>query len=308
MFYFVLYSLNRTFVTHFCIRIFLGVYYIMKTFRIFVVALFCVFAGTVSVVGETITKTYRFSGGSGGSSTTFQGYFYEEGKPNAHYVCYPRPWTITQDANIHATLADGITINIASSTNRIYVQGSSALGADGDVTLTVGGGTMHNYFIWHVTLYKTNDSTPIDDTNWGADVESTHSFSKTINGGIFYRLDVTYSTEDIYLIDESSTTISGIEDEYAYTGFSIEPDPVVECNGRTLTRGTHYFVGYVNCTNPGTATVRVTGISPFHGSVSKDFEIYDPESVPLEWTAGSTVEVTEDYVTQNPISVTGTEH
>ncbi len=278
----------------------------MKTFRIFVVALFCVFAGTVSVVGETITKTYRFSGGSGGSSTTFQGYFYEEGKPNAHYVCFPRPWTITQTANIHATLADGITINLASSTNRIFVQGSSALGVDGDVTLTVGGGTMHNYFIWHVTLYKTNDSTPIDDTNWGVDVESTHSFSKTINGGIFYRLDVTYSTEDIYLIDESSTTISGIEDEYAYTGSSIEPDPVVECNGRTLTSGTHYFVGYLNYTNPGTATVSVEGRSPFHGSVSKNFEIYDPASIPLEWTAGSTIEVTEDYGIQNPISVTGT--
>lgn len=278
----------------------------MKTFRIFVVALFCVFAGTVSVVGETITKTYRFSGGTAGSSTTFQGYFYEEGKPNAHYVCFPNPWTITQTANIHATLADGITINLASSTNRIYVQGGSALGVDGDVTLTVGGGTMHNYFIWHVTLYKTNDSTPIDDTNWGVDVESTHSFSKTINGGIFYRLDVTYSTEDIYLIDESSTTISGIEDEYAYTGSLIEPDPVVECNGRTLTKDTHYFVGYVNCTNPGTATVRVEGRSPFHGSASKDFEIYNPESVPLEWTAGSTIEVTEDYGIQNPISVTGT--
>ena len=305
MFYFVLYSLNRTFVTHFCIRIFLGVYYIMKTFRIFVVALFCVFAGTVSVVGETITKTYRFSEGTAGSSTTFQGYFYEEGKPNAHYVCFPNPWTYGSTGSIHATLYDGITVNFASSNNQIFVEGSSALAVAGNATLTVGGGT-NNYYIWHVTLYKTNDSTPIDDTNWGADVESTHSFSKTISAGFFNKLVVTYSTEDIYLIDESTTTISGIEDEYAYTGSSIEPDPVVECNGRTLTSGTHYFVGYVNCTNPGTATVRVEGRSPFHGSASKDFEIYDPASIPLEWTAGSTIEVTEDYGIQNPISVTGT--
>lgn len=277
----------------------------MKTFRIFVVALFCVFAGTVSVVGETITKTYRFSEGTAGSSTTFQGYFYEEGKPNAHYVCFPNPWTYGSTGSIHAILYDGITVNFASSNNQIFVEGSSALAVAGNATLTVGGGT-NNYYIWHVTLYKTNDSTPIDDTNWGADVESTHSFIKTISAGFFNKLVVTYSTEDIYLIDESSTTISGIEDEYAYTGSSIEPDPVVECNGRTLTSGTHYFVGYLNYTNPGTATVSVEGRSPFHGSVSKNFEIYDPASIPLEWTAGSTIEVTEDYGIQNPISVTGT--
>ena len=33
---------------------------------------------------DTITRTYRFSGGTSGSNTTVQGYFYEEGKPNAH--------------------------------------------------------------------------------------------------------------------------------------------------------------------------------------------------------------------------------
>ena len=256
---------------------------------------------------DTITRTYRFSGGTSGSNTTFQGYFYEEGKPNAHYICYPSPWTYGSTSNIHATLADGITINIASSNNQIFVQTSSTLAVAGDdVTVTVGGGTLHNYYIWHVELYNTANQAAINEYNWDTDdVESTHTFSKTISAGFFYKLVVTYSTEDIYLINESTTTVGGVDDEYAYTGSDIEPEPEVVCNGRTLTRGTHYGISYYDNITPGKAGVTVIGNSPYHGHVTTYYTIYDPAMVPLEWTAGSTVEITEDYIVYNPISVTG---
>lgn len=246
----------------------------------------------------TITRTYLFSGGTAGSNTTFQGYFYEEGIPNAHYICYPETWTYGTTSSIHATLANGITINIASSSNKIGVL--NGLVVEGDVTVTVSGGS--NYYIWRVALYHSSNEAAFNQTNWGANVESTHTFSKTISAGSFYKLAVTYSTDDIYLINDSSTTISGVENAYAYTGSLISPEPVVVCNGRTLTKE-NYSISYLNTIYPGTATLLITGKGLFHGSVSKDFDIVDPQ---LVWSAGSSVQLTENRITMTPILVTGT--
>ena len=249
----------------------------------------------------TITRTYLFSGGTAGSSTTFQGYFYEEGKPNAHYTCFadPSPWTYGTTASIQATLANGITINIASSSNKIGVL--NGLVVEGDVTVTVSGGS--NYYIWRVALYHSSNEAAFNQTNWGANVESTHTFSKTISAGSFYKLVITYSTDDIYLINDSSTTISGVAEKYEYTGSPIQPEPTeVVCNGRTLTKE-NYSISYLYFIYPGTATLLITGKGLFHGSVSKDFDIVDPQ---LVWSAGSTVQLTENRITMNPILVTGT--
>ena len=252
---------------------------------------------------DTFSKTYLFSGGTvEGSQTTYQGYFYEEDVTGAHYRCYPEEWTFNAIDGIHVTLADGITLNIASSDNKISVYQGYALTVAGDVTITVGGGSLHNYYIWHVALYRVNGSAPINEYNWGDNVESTHTFSKTISTGSFYKLVITYSTDDIYLINDSSTTISGMEDEYVFTGSPISPVPVVVCHGRTLTKE-NYNTSYLNTIYPGTATILIKGKGLFHGSVSKDFCIIDP---PLVWSAGSTVQVTEDRVTMQPILVTGT--
>ena len=273
----------------------------MKARIILIIAIFCTFAA--KAWGEIITKTYCFGGSQSGN--TFQGYFYEEGKPGARYTCFPSPWTFGSTASIHATLPDGITINFASSNNRIAVYEDRALNVQGDVTVTVGGGT-NNYYIWQVVLYNDNGSMAFNETNWGANVESTHTFSKAINAGFFNKLVITYSDIDIYLIDESSTTISGVDNEYLYAGSAITPEPEVECNGRELIRSTHYSCIYNNFDSPGTATLTIEGLSPFHGGVTRDYTIVDPALVPVEWTAGSTVEVTEDYTASSSINVTGT--
>ena len=151
-------------------------------------------------------------------------------------------------------------------------------------------------------MYHSSNEAAFNQTNWGANVESTHTFSKTISAGSFYKLAVTYSTDDIYLINDSSITISGVENAYAYTGSPISPEPVVVCNGRTLTKE-NYSISYLNIIYPGTATLLITGKGLFHGSVSKDFDIVDPQ---LVWSAGSTVQLTENRITMNPILVTGT--
>ena len=251
----------------------------------------------------TITRTYLFSGGTvEGSQTKYQGYFYEEDVTGAHYRCYPEEWTFNAIDGIHVTLADGITLNIASSDNKISVYQGYALTVAGDVTITVGGGSLHNYYIWHVALYRVNGSAPINEYNWGDNVESTHTFSKTISTGSFYKLVITYSTDDIYLINDSSTTISGVENEYTHTGSPIEPEPVVVCHGRTLTKE-NYYIAYSNTIDPGTATLEIRGKGLFHGSVSKDYDIIDTQ---LVWPAGSIVQLTENRGTMQPILVKGT--
>ena len=180
-------------------------------------------------LADSITKTYLFSGSMSGGEC--QGYFYEEGK-DAHYNCFSDTpsWPYGSPASIHATLADGITIDIASSSNQIFVQ--NGLAVMGDVTVTVGGGT-NNRYILHVELH--NEAQAVINAN----PESTHSFSTTISTGIFYKLVITYSDKDIYLINESSTIIRGVNEKYEYTGSPIQPEPTeVVCNGTTLTKGT----------------------------------------------------------------------
>ena len=72
---------------------------------------------------------------------------------------------------------------------------------------------------------------------------------------------------------EANTTISGIETSYEYTGSEIKPKLTVSYNNRTLTEGTDYTVLYEDNTNIGTATVTVTGIDSYKGSVKRTFEI-----------------------------------
>jgi hypothetical protein len=276
----------------------------MKQTILTIILVLCAIVGTSTTAkAKTITKTYLFRGTMSGD--TYDGYFYEEGKSGANYTCFPSPWTYGSTSSIHATLDDGITIEFASSVNQFFIYEGRALVGRGDVTVTVGGGNMHNYYIRHVTMYHDNGSTVIDETNWGTDVASTHTFSKTISAGFCKKLVITYSDEDIYLINGSTTSINGVDNEYEYAGSAVEPVSAVVCNGRTLTMGTHYDVLYSNNQTLGTATLTVTGKSPFHGSISKNYVIVDNAMVPMEWTAGSRIEVTEDYATTENISVTG---
>lgn len=59
-----------------------------------------------------------------------------------------------------------------------------------------------------------------------------------------------------------------------YTGRPILPKPVVlDANGTVLTEGVDYTLTYKNNTNAGTATVIVTGIGNYQGTLTKTFTI-----------------------------------
>lgn len=86
----------------------------------------------------------------------------------------------------------------------------------------------------------------------------------------------------ISLPEEPSTSITRATvtlpyKETTYTGSALTPTPTVVLNGTTLTAGTHYSVTYSSNTDRGTATVTITGISPYTGSTTATFKILSPD-------------------------------
>lgn len=69
----------------------------------------------------------------------------------------------------------------------------------------------------------------------------------------------------------------------------IKPVPAVKVGGRTLKNGTDFTVSYKNNTEPGTATLKVTGKGNYSGSVSKTFKITARAINDVEVTVPDTV-------------------
>lgn len=69
----------------------------------------------------------------------------------------------------------------------------------------------------------------------------------------------------------------------------IKPVPAVKVGGRTLKNGTDFTVSYKNNTEPGTATLSVTGKGNYSGSVSKTFKITARAINDVEVTVPDTV-------------------
>lgn len=62
---------------------------------------------------------------------------------------------------------------------------------------------------------------------------------------------------------------------YIRTGSSVAPQIRVKAAGKTLTEGTDYTVTYANNTKAGKASVTVTGMGNYSGSLTKSFTIVD---------------------------------
>jgi len=99
------------------------------------------------------------------------------------------------------------------------------------------------------------------------------NLSIALNPGEGMLVELTnYEGEDV-AIDASKAEISGINEEYAYTGNPITPTPTVTYAGQTLTNNEHYTVSYTDNTSSGTATCKVTFKGRYKGEVSKTFKI-----------------------------------
>ena len=84
-------------------------------------------------------------------------------------------------------------------------------------------------------------------------------------------------TEEIPALEAEPVEITKVEiadTSYTYNGKAIEPEVTVyDAEGTVLKKDRDYTVAYENNTNVGTATVTVTGMSNYYGTLTDTFEI-----------------------------------
>lgn len=118
----------------------------------------------------------------------------------------------------------------------------------------------------NATLKKNTDYTVAYSNNVNAGTGTITITGKGIYGGSVKK------TFTIKKLGISASAVSGTGNK-VYTGSMIKPVPAVKAGGRTLKNGTDFTVSYKNNTEPGTATLKVTGKGNYSGSVSKTFKI-----------------------------------
>ena len=121
-----------------------------------------------------------------------------------------------------------------------------------------------------------------DDGNIGGTYAGSPLAGKTLEAGKLIKI-VRAENAITEPIDASGATVT-LGDEglfepgsgcYEYTGEAVEPGVTVELDGQTLTDGTDYYVSYTDNINKGTATVTVTFMGNYKGTVTETFEIND---------------------------------
>ena len=144
------------------------------------------------------------------------------------------------------------------------------------------------FWIYGVTQnYAVVDMTEEDSINWIPDIykrpsqynkknDSVEFTVTSANGRNTQKYKVTVWQKDAkQLRDISQVKISGIENQ-EYTGSPVKQKLVLTDGNKTLVEGTDYTVAYKNNTKVGTASVVISGIGEYTGSVTKQFRIYKP--------------------------------
>ena len=134
----------------------------------------------------------------------------------------------------------------------------------------------------NATLKKNTDYTVTYSNNVNAGTGTITITGKGIYGGSVKK------TFTIKKLGISATAVSGTGNK-VYTGSAIKPVPAVKVGGRTLKNGTDFTVSYKNNTEPGTATLSVTGKGNYSGSVAKTFKITARAINDVEVTVPDTV-------------------
>ena len=134
----------------------------------------------------------------------------------------------------------------------------------------------------NATLKKNTDYTVAYSNNVNAGTGTITITGKGIYGGSVNK------TFTIKTLGISATAVSETGNK-VYTGSVIKPVPAVKIGGRALKNGTDFTVGYKDNTEPGTATLTVTGKGNYSGSVSKAFKITARAINDVEVTVPDTV-------------------
>ncbi|MDO4803690.1 MAG: RICIN domain-containing protein [Lachnospiraceae bacterium] len=93
--------------------------------------------------------------------------------------------------------------------------------------------------------------------------------------------DIWYGEFPAEPVSIEKASVAGVSLSYGYSGKAYKPALTVKVNGATLVKDTDYTVSYENNTNPGTATITISGKGKYTGTRIKKFEIVDCVSSPV---------------------------
>ncbi len=193
--------------------------------------------------------------------------------------------------------------NTKIGTATVTVKGKGKLSGTKSVTFKINAKPIKNAVITYNNSLTYNGSTlsPAVTVKYGnatlkKNTDYTVAYSNNVNAGTG---TITITGKGIYggsvkkaftikKLGISASAVSGTGNK-VYTGSSIKPVPAVKVGGRTLKNGTDFTVSYKNNTEPGTATLKVTGKGNYSGSVSKTFKITARAINDVEVTVPDTV-------------------
>ncbi len=126
---------------------------------------------------------------------------------------------------------------------------------------------------------------PVEEKKW---VEDKPAWTETVTA---YRCNGCGETHDKKPADIGKGTLTTAHAEYEYTGSARQPKPSIRLNGKLLTNGTDYVVGYTGNKNLGTATLTAYGRGNYQGKVTCTFKI-----VQADISKGTMATKSESYV------------
>lgn len=184
--------------------------------------------------------------------------------------------TVTGKGKLSGTRSVTFKINAKPIKNAVITYNNS---------LTYNGSTLSpavTVKYGNATLKKNTDYTVAYSNNVNAGTGTITITGKGIYGG---------SVKKTFTIKKLGISASAVSEtgNKVYTGSAIKPVPAVKVGGRTLKNGTDFTVGYKDNTEPGTATLTVTGKGNYSGSVSNTFRITARAINDVEVTVPDTV-------------------
>ena len=243
-------------------------------------------------ISANSNESFTLTAGVTGGGYEFSGWYSGEyGSSSAALVSRNATITvkITADTSYFAAFKKYTMINsLTFAADKAPAVGKTVQQCMPSVTVAEAGVTVSS-----VTLKNTS----------GTQLASTHSFSKgeqvvlsvvysinstyklagdikdhtTLNGNKPSSHDTSKNTLTYVFTASGYININGIEvtgiADKTYTGEAITQAPVVTYNGKTLTEGTDYKIGYANNVEAGTATVVISGTGNYGGAKTVTFEI-----------------------------------
>ncbi|MCD7882271.1 MAG: CAP domain-containing protein, partial [Lachnospiraceae bacterium] len=166
--------------------------------------------------------------------------------------------SLTADPTTYSLEVGGATASVPTVRASVYLTSASAYWPSGSIDSTTVSPT------WSV-----NDSTllSISDGTLTALAPGTATLTASALGTSASVATVTITAP------VSSCTISLDTSDYTYDGTEKKPVVTVAYGSTVLTEGTGYTLSYSNNVNAGTATVTITGMGYYTGSVDKTFTI-----------------------------------